>query len=279
MSANFKTVAQNNDLEGFYTLWKQSNSSMSQQEALRWACAFDRHEMIDCVLDSNTLNTTDLTSAFKEATARKSLNAIGKLLRWCRWNNRFEQERIGTPSSKYINEIAYTALMSDWSAVFVAHRECFQILSFNDRSQLYLRGIREGAVECLHIIDNGQCIFAWPSAFKTAMASFQSKSLTYLMRNASPLDQKNCHSEAVNGLAGILAGSHLFMHPQALECAIVLLEFVSPQDVRRVYRQFSQPDLSGVLDKVASMYEKKLLDRTVQEAVEQKDAQTTKRKI
>lgn len=279
MSVNFKTVAQNNDLDGFYNLWNQSNSLMVKLEALRWACGFDRAKMIDCVLDSKMLDATDLTVAFKEATVHKSLNAIGQLLHWCQWNNRFEQTHIGAPSAKYINEIGHTALMSDWSAVFVAHVDQFRSLSMMDRLQLYLRGVREGAVECLKVIDKGQSVSHWSDAFKTAFTALQSKSIRYLLQNFSLFDQKGCHAKAVNGLAELLADSYLFLHPQALECALTLMEFVTPQEVRSARPQFSQPRLSEVLDKVASMYEKRVLGQVVQDVVEQKDTQTIKRKI
>lgn len=279
MSASaFKTAAQNNDLNAFYALWDQPNNLTLKLEALRWACAFDRDAMIDCIIDSNELNNTDVTVAFKEATKYKSLNAIGLLLRWCKWGNRFQQERIGLPSPKYINEIGCTAILSDWSAVFVAQKPHFQTLSFADLSHLYFRGVREGAVECLMVIDNGGSL-DWYASFRVALSSSQSKSMKYLMEKPCLFDQEGQHKQAVKGLAHLLMNSHLFMNPQALDCAITLMEFVSPHEVRAEYDNFSEPRLSEVLDKVASMYEKKLLEQAVINAVEQKDLQTTKRKI
>lgn len=279
MSAlGFKTAAQNNDLNSFYDLWNQPNNLTLKLEALRWACAFDREEMIDCILDSKELNSTDVTVVFKEASRHKNLNAIDQLLRWCQWGNRFQQEQIGIPSSKYINEIGYTAVLSDWSAVLVAQKTHFQTLSAADRSHLYLRGVREGAIECLKVLDNGAAM-NWHASFRTAISAFQSKSLTYLLENISLFDQAGQHEKAVGGLAHLLMDSHLFAHPQALECAMTLMGFVSPQEVRVAYPIFSQSRLSEVLDKVTTMREQKLLTQAVEKSMETKDVVSTKRKI
>lgn len=276
--SSFKTVAHANDLEAFYDLWDQSNNVTLKLEALRWACAFDREDMIDCILDSKELNNTDVTVAFKEATRYKSLNAIGQLLRWCRWDNRFEQEHMGIPSSKYLNEIGHTALMSDWSAVFATHKERFKNLSSIDRSQLYLRGVREGAVGCLKVMDNGSAAMNWYESFRTAIGALQSSSVRYILEHRSPFDQKGQHQKAIESLANLVADPYLFSHPQALDCAMVLMEFVSPQEVRTAYPRFTQARLSQVLDQVTSMYQQQLLQKVVA-TVESKDAHSSKRKM
>ena len=275
----FKTAAQNNDLNAFYDLWEQPNNLTLKLEALRWACAFDREDMIDCILDSKELNNTDVTVAFKEATKHKNLNAIAQLVRWCHWDNRFQQERIGIPSSKYIMEMGCTAVLSDWSAVFVAHRTDFKTLSAADRSHLYLRGIRDGSIECLKVMDNGASPMDWYASFRTALSASQSKSMKYLLEKTSLFDQEGQHKKAVEGLAHLLMYSHLFTNPQALDCAITLMEFVTPEEVRAEYDNFSQPRLSEVLDKVTVMRQQQLLNQAVEETMESKDSHSIKRKI
>lgn len=280
MSAlGFKTAAQNNDLDAFYDLWDQPKNLTLKLEALRWACAFNREEMIDCILDSKELDTTDVTVAFKEATRHKSLNALHQLLHWCQWGNRFGQEHIGIPCSKYINEMGHTAMVSDWSAVFEMYRTRFKSLSYVDSSQLYLRGVREGAVACLKAIDNGASAGHWYDSFKAALTAFQTASLQYLLENRSLFDQNGQHQKVVEALANLVADPYLFSHPQAMECVMVLMNFVSPQEVCKTYPRFSQPRLAEVLDKVVSIHQKKLLNQAVEETVENKETHSAKRKM
>lgn len=279
MSAlGFKTAAQNNDLDAFYDLWDQPNNLMLKLEALRWACAFDREEMIDCVLDSKELDTTDVTVAFKEATRHKSLNALGQLLRWSQWGNRFGQEHVGIPCSKYINEIGHTAMVSDWSAVFETHRVRFKSLSYVDSSQLYLRGVREGAVACLKAIDNGAAGSNWYESFKAALTALQSKSLQYLLEHPNPFDQAGQHKKAVEGAANLVADPYLFLNQNAVDCVMVLMNFVSPQEICKTYPRFSQPRLAEVLDKVVSMHQKKLLNQAIEDTVDH-NTPSAKRKM
>lgn len=264
-ATSFKHVAQTNNIQGFEDLWEASNTAMSDLDALRWACAFDRDEMIDCVLSTpGVLKKVDLTVVFKDAVAHKSLNAIGRVLRWCEWNNGFKQEHFGLTSSKYLTAIGYAALDSDWSGVFAAQKVRFQTLSYVDLNHLHAHAIKVGAVECLKIFDQGLSLTNWWDAIRTAVAHRQSRSVTYLCESVAGLGKKDHKDVLLELLHGLVTRSHLFLSDETVDCAVALMEFVSVDDLRNKYPRLSEPKFNTVVETLTGLYQHKMLSVVAQ---------------
>lgn len=265
-ATSFKHVAQTNNIQGFEDLWEASNTAMSDLDALRWACAFDRDEMINCVLSTpGVLKKVDLTVVFKESVAHKSSNAIGRVLRWCEWNNGFKQEDFGLTSSKYLTAIGYAALDSDWSGVFAAQKVRFQTLSYVDLNHLHAHAIKVGAVECLKIFDQGLSLTNWSDAIRAAVAHRQSRSVTYLCESVAGLGKKDHKDVLLELLHGLVTRSYLF-NDETVECAVALMEFVSVDELRNKYPRLSEPKFNTVVENLTVLHQHKMLSAVAQKA-------------
>lgn len=232
----FKSTAESNNFEGFEDLWNKSNTEQSDLEALRWACVYNRDDMVKCVLYTpEALKNTDITVVLKDAVAHKSLNAIGQVLRWSEQNNNFSRAWIGQVPYKYVLEVGRAAVRSDWSAIFTAQQMRFKKIPYLDLKELHLEAVRTGAVECLSAFDLGLSFTNWDEAINEAVSHHQSRSVRYLGRNVKGFATYNSKHTMLELLHKLVNDPHLFSTPQAAECAVALMEFATVDELRTKY--------------------------------------------
>ena len=274
----FKSAAETNNFDGFEELWDKSTTEQSDLEALRWACIYNREDMVECVLYTpDALKNTDITVALKDAVAHKSLNAIGRVLRWSEQNNSFARAWMGQVPYKYMLEVGRAALQSDWSAIFTAQQVRFKNIPYLELKELHLDAIRTGAVECLSVFDLGLSFTNWDEAIKEAASHHQSRSVRYLGHNIKGFATHNSKDTMLQLLHKFVSDPSLFRFPQAAECAAALMEFATVDELRCKYPRTREARFDSVFEKLTSLHENTILTETVNTVSTAND--TPKRKM